>query len=186
MTKVTALCYDHNMFSKGLFLLGALFFAQPAFAGNGFCFLLPEYYPFFAVLGLAMIAAEMALPTKGALGVLGTLAFIFGTISLADYPNPTWRLDWGTIILINILVVGTVTIVAAITIKGYLSHDNRTDEPLLGQTAKVVNWTNDLKRVELAGAVWLARTTDDTPLATGQHVIVRGKDNLTLLVEPLS
>lgn len=139
--------------------------------------------PFFALFGLALLVLEFFLPTKGFLGVLGALFFMFGSSSLINNPCPAWQLSLTTVILLNILVLGTFSILGFITIRGYSRHNEKEFNPVLGATGHVIEWSNISKRVEVGGAVWNALSSENIDYKIGQKITVIDQDNLILHIK---
>lgn len=140
--------------------------------------------PFLSLFGLGLIVLEFLLPTKGFLGVLGAVFFVMGSSSLINNPCPDWRLSMTTVVLMNVLVLGTSALIGFLTIRGYTRHHNSELNPVLGQTGHVIEWNDNSKRVEVGGSIWLALGDGYTTLRPGQKIIVAAQDNLTLTVKP--
>jgi membrane-bound ClpP family serine protease len=140
--------------------------------------------PFLGLFGLGLIVLEFLLPTKGFLGLLGAIFFVMGSSSLINNPCPDWRLSATTVVVMNVLVLGTAALIGFLTIRGYTRHSNSELNPVLNQTGHVIEWTDNSKRVEVGGSVWLAQAGGYATLQPGQKIIVTGQDNLTLTVKP--
>lgn len=136
--------------------------------------------PWLAVAGLGLIILEFMLPTKGVLGLIGVALFVTGTFALAENTNPNLRLSWQSVIIMNILVVGTFLTTLFITWRGYIRENKAITEAVIGQQATVLDWDEKEGRVQLGSAIWKANTTDDKTLIAGDTVYVTGQDNLTL------
>jgi membrane-bound ClpP family serine protease len=163
--------------------------AAPAFGYESeFCRFGPALFdvqsPFIAILGLVLLVLEFFLPTKGILGTLGALFFMFGSSSLINNPCPTWQLSWPMVVLLNILVLGTFAGIGYITIRGYRRHTNNDMNPLVGAHGHVIEWNDNSKRVEVGGAVWQATSHHHTDFTAGQKITVTHQDNLTLRIKP--
>jgi len=159
------------------FLCAAPFMAQ---AATDFA-TLNQSFPLLPLLGLTLLILELALPTKGALGMVGLVLFVYGTFGLADHPNPSLRLSMPSIFLINALMLAVVGIIVAITVRGYLSRGAEEFE-LVGRTAKVVDWIGDNRRIEIDGQLWKAESA--AILTPGQTVRITSQKRLVLTVTP--
>ena len=98
---------------------------------------------------------------------------LLGAILLAIFIVP-W--PWG---LVVVIVGGTIDIVESLLLVRW-SRRRRVAtgaEALIGQRAIVATPT----QVRIAGELWEARSTD--VLVPGEEVVVRGVDELTLLVD---
>ena len=144
---------------------------------------LPVNYAGLALIGLgiALMVSEMLLPSFGALGVGGVVAFVVGSIMLMDTDAPGFGISWQ--------VVGGVSLGAAallLLLMAMLSRSHRGavitgQEEMVHSRARVVDWQGGAGRVRVHGEIWRARGPAD--LAPGQEVRVVAIDGLTLEVE---
>jgi membrane-bound serine protease (ClpP class) len=163
------------------FIFSLLVIIHPAFASSIDTPIELYNSPFLALMGLALMVLEFALPTKGILGFIGITLFLTGTASLADYPNEDWRMSWSMIIIMDAIVTITALSVTWYTIKGYNRKiDTSVTEPLIGQIATVIEWDENQQRVEAAGSVWQAISPH--PFRKGDKVKIIAQNNLTLSV----
>ena len=140
------------------------------------------YNPSLITFGIILIALEIALPTKGLLGLAGVALFVAGTSTLATHPDPDWRLSWPMILLLDALVIGISAVIVYLTYKGYTArHDDITDD-LLNKEVTVLSWNGDHNTVEIGGAIWKA--VSDHHFIAGDKAIVTKHDNLTLHIIP--
>jgi len=159
-----------------------------AFAGDDFfmdSFFTMQNGSYLAALGLGLMVLEFILPTKGLLGLAGVAFFTVGTFSLAENPNPHFRLTWMEIILLNILVVGTFLAIIYATVKAYRQEHPEITEDLLNHEAVVIEWNDERKRVEVGGAIWNAKSDTHNDFVKGDKVIVKSQNNLFLIVTPV-
>ncbi|MCI4678161.1 nodulation protein NfeD [Rhodoblastus acidophilus] len=133
------------------------------------------------LLGLAFMTAEAFVPSFGALGVGGVVAFALGSLLLIHGDAPGFRLPLG--------VIGAATAVSAAFILVALSAIWRAqrrrvatgDPGLLGDIGEVLAWRDFEGEIRVHGERWRARAA--TVLAPGQCVSVVERRGLTLLVE---
>ncbi len=145
---------------------------------------LPVDYAGLALLGfgLALMVAEMFLPTFGIIGIGGIAAFIVGAILAFPRGVPGLSLAWPVIIG---AAVATAGFLAA---AGWLALGNRNRavvtgrESLIGSRAVVESWQGGEGTVVLAGERWRARSA--AALADGAAVTVTAVRGITLEVEP--
>ena len=145
---------------------------------------LPVNYAGLALigLGLALMVSEMLLPSFGALGIGGIVAFVVGSIMLMDTDAPGFGISWQ--------VVGGVSLTAAsllLLMMWMLARSQRRpvvtgEEQMIGSRARVVDWHGQEGRVHVHGEVWRAR--GPAGLAPGQAVEVNAIEGLTLEVTP--
>ncbi len=145
---------------------------------------LPVNYAGLALigLGLALMIGEMLVPSFGALGIGGVVAFVVGSIMLMDTDAPGFGISWQ--------VVGGVSLTAAsllLLMMWMLARSQRRpvvtgEEEMIGSRARVVDWHGQEGRVHVHGEVWRAR--GPAGLAPGQEVEVKAIEGLTLEVTP--
>lgn len=135
------------------------------------------------VLGVVLMAAEMFMPSFGALGIGGIIALIAGSIMLFDSDVPGFG--------VPVALIATVGAVSGAAFLGvlYLALRARNRpvvtgaDELLGRTALVVADFDGCGRVHIRGENWQARSA--VPLHTGQAVLVTAIDGLVLDVKPI-
>jgi membrane-bound serine protease (ClpP class) len=134
------------------------------------------------IAGIALIIAEIVLPTVGLLGVLGILAVIISAfvIHAASVPG----MDIILPIVAGVAVVGGLFVVGT----GWLARKSFRQpvvtgaQGMLGAMAEVVSDFSDKGTVRFGGEIWTARTRH--PLTAGQTVRIVDVDGLLLWVEP--
>lgn len=146
---------------------------------------LPVSYAGLALigLGLALMIAEMLVPSFGALGIGGIVAFVVGSIMLMDTDAPGFGIAWQ--------VVGGIALAAATLLLGLmwlLARSQRQPvmtgrEDMIGSTARVVSWDGRGGRVHAHGEAW--RAVGPAGLTAGQDVTIKTIEGLTVEVEPL-
>lgn len=138
-----------------------------------------------ALIGFALLAAELLLPTGGLLAALGAAGLIVGGVlalgsdsDSADYVGPA------------LITLGVLSAVAFffITRKVIAAHRNeavRTGyEELIGAPAEVRSPLNPEGQVWIEGALWAARLDGGGAARTGDRVKVKAVEGLTLVVQP--
>lgn len=87
---------------------------------------------------------------------------------------------------VPVIAVGATLEVAELGFEVWLSRRRRPTvgpETLIGQTGEVIALCRPLGQVRVAGEPWLARC--DVGADVGESVTVRGREGLTLVVEPV-
>jgi membrane-bound serine protease (ClpP class) len=133
-------------------------------------------------LGIAMMIAEVFMPSFGALGIGGLAAFVIGSIILMDTDAPGFGL--------NLALVGSVALVAGSAMFGtvWLAVRARRRpvttgvEQLVGAEGVALGGFNGRGRVRVVSEEWNAESS--APIADGQRVVVEGIEGLTLKVRP--
>jgi len=138
-----------------------------------------------ALLGIALLVAELLLSTGGVLAALGALGLVAGGIlalesdsSAADYVGPA------------LIALGVLSLVAFyfITRKVIEAHEEpaRTGaEELVGAFAEARGRLDPEGQVWVEGALWGARVAEGTgPVPLGDRVRIDSVEGLTLVVRP--
>jgi membrane-bound serine protease (ClpP class) len=147
---------------------------------------LPVNYAGLALiaLGIAMMIAELLMPSFGALGVGGIIAFVVGSIMLMDTDVPGFGISWevvgGVALTAGLLLMLMMTMVA----RSHRSEVVSGKEQMIGSTARVLAWDGGSGKVRIHGETWNAR--GPTGLAPGQTVRVTAIQDLELEVTPQS
>ncbi len=134
------------------------------------------------LLGIAFMVAEVFMPSFGALGIGGVIAFVVGSIILLDTDVPGYDVAWQLIIAVALLSSAIFFGVVALALKARGRAVVSGREQMIGATGEALEAFTASGRVQVMGEQWRARTR--VPLAAGQRIRVVGIDGLTLTVEP--
>ena len=143
-----------------------------------------EAFVVVALVGFALLLAELLLPTGGVLAALGAAGLIAGGIvalgsdsSAADYVGPG-------LITLGILSAVTFYFVARKVVEAHRDQPVRAGtEELVGATAEARSTIDPEGQVWLEGALWRARLANGSgPVRLGDRVSVEAVDGLTLVV----
>jgi membrane-bound serine protease (ClpP class) len=170
--------YNPGMFFPGVAGAISLLLALYAFQ------VLPVNYAGLALIGLgiAMMVGEMLMPSFGALGVGGIVAFVVGSIMLMDTDLPGFGISWQ--------VVGGVALTAALLLMLMMTMLARSQrravvtgqEEMIGSVGQVLDWDAGEGHVRVHGEIWRAR--GPAGLGPGREVRIKAIHGLTLVVEP--
>ncbi|HEX6230073.1 MAG TPA: NfeD family protein, partial [Solirubrobacterales bacterium] len=141
-----------------------------------------------ALVGIALLLAELLLPTGGVLAGLGALALVAGGVvaltidsdsALAGYAGPA-------LITLGILSIVTSYFIGRKVLAAHLEQRVRTgQEELIGALAEARTSLDPEGQVWIEGALWHARLTGEgASLRPGDRVRVESVDGLTLVVLP--
>ncbi len=133
-------------------------------------------------LGIAFIIGELFLPSFGALGIGGVIAFAIGSVMLIDTDVPGYAISWQLIAVFTVLSAGFFLVVGAMAIKARQQPVVTGREQMIGSVGEVIESFNGEARIRIHGEIWKARSS--TLLQQGQHVRVTDLQGLTLLVIP--
>ena len=139
-----------------------------------------------AGIAIAVLFAELLLPTGGVLAVIGAAGLVAaGIIALGDdsevgeYVGPG-LITLGVLSLVTSLLVGRKVLAA------HRDEPIRTGwEELVGKDAEVRDPLDPVGQIWIEGALWRARVADgETDVGIGNRVRVESVDGLTLIVRP--
>lgn len=134
------------------------------------------------LLGLAFIVAEVFMPSFGALGIGGVIAFVVGSIILLDTDVPGYDVAWQLILTAALLSAAIMFGIVTLALQSRKRAVVSGKEQMIGAAGETLEAFSEAGRVRVMGEDWRARTR--VPLAAGQRIRVVGIDGLTLTVEP--
>jgi len=136
------------------------------------------------LLGIGFMVAEAFMPSFGALGIGGLIAFVVGSIILFDTEvgdfGVAWPLIAGVAVASALFFFGVVYLAMKARGRRIVSGA----EELVGATGEALEAFTDTGRVRVHSEEWQAHTR--LALKRGQKIRVVGRDGLLLTVEPLS
>ena len=128
-------------------------------------------------LGIAMMIAEVFVPSFGALGIGGLAAFVIGSIILMDTDAPGFRVHMG-LVGAEPRRVGTVWMAARARRRPVATGP----EQLVGDPAVAADTFTGRGRVRIYGEEWAAISV--LPVEAGQRVTIERVEGLLLHVRP--
>lgn len=134
-------------------------------------------------LGIALMVAEMLLPSFGVIGVGGIVAFVVGSILLMDTDAPGFGISWHVVGGVSLGAASLLMLLIAMFARSRQRPVVTGREQMVGSPATVIDWPGGAGRVRVHGEVWQARGPDQ--LGPGQAVRVVALDGLTVEVEAL-
>lgn len=148
--------------------------------------MLPVNYAGLALilLGVAFLVAEAFVPSYGALGIGGIVAFAFGALLLIDSDAPGFGIPWpliGAMALVSaIIVIGVAGMAAKARRRPVVSGAPR----MIGASGEVLEFAGGEGWATVDGERWRVRAAQT--LRPGQYVRVTRIEGLTLVVSALS
>jgi membrane-bound serine protease (ClpP class) len=159
----------------GIFLLVGLFALQMlplSFAGLA-----------LVVLGTGCMVAEAFLPSFGALGIGGVIAFAIGAVMLVDTDVPGFGIPYS---LIGVLAASTLLVsfgISALALRARRAPVVSGDASLIGSIGQIVESKDGETWALVRGEHWRVRATG-VALPHGERVRVTARRGLVLDVEP--
>jgi membrane-bound serine protease (ClpP class) len=146
--------------------------------------LLPVNYAGLALmlLGVCLVLAEALMPSVGAIGIGGVLAFVIGSIMLFDAGVPGYAVNLG--VIAGMALAGVVVLALLLRLVARARHTRQFngDERMLLSTGELT------QPLDAAGDGWARiggeqwRVHGDAPLPAGSRIRVVGRDGLLLRI----
>ena len=149
--------------------------------------LLPVTYAGLAlmVLGLGLMATEAIMPTAGALGIGGLIAFVVGSVMLMNTNVPGYRVNLGVIGGIAVAAAGALAGIGTLFIRARRSRQVTGDEAMADELVEL------LEPVAAGGEAWANvhgerwRVRCESALPAGAHARILRRRGLLLWVAPV-
>ncbi|MDH5515393.1 MAG: nodulation protein NfeD, partial [Gammaproteobacteria bacterium] len=147
---------------------------------------LPVNYAGLALvaLGIIFMLAEAIVPSFGALGFGGVIAFVTGSIILFDKAGPGYAVSLPLVGGLALVSAGFFLFVVGAAIKARKRPVVSGEEEMLNMTGEVIDAFERNGRIRIHGEVWKAESA--VPLQGGDRVRVVAVDGLVLKVQPIS
>jgi membrane-bound serine protease (ClpP class) len=135
------------------------------------------------LLGIAFMVAEAFVPSFGALGIGGAVAFVFGSIILFDTEVEGFGVAWPLVASVAALSTAFFFGVVYLALKARRRAVVSGHEELIGARGEALeDFAQGIGRVRVHSEEWQARA--GSPIARASRVKVVGRDGLVLIVEP--
>ncbi|WP_066337231.1 NfeD family protein [Azohydromonas lata] len=134
------------------------------------------------LLGLALLAAEVFVPSFGVLGLGGLAAFGLGAALLTDGDVPGLAIPWPLIAVLMLTSAAFIGGVAMLALRTRRRPQVGGTAVLMGERGELLEVQGDAGWARVAGTPWRVRGV--AGLLPGQALRVTGQDGLTLLVRP--
>jgi len=133
-------------------------------------------------LGVVLIVAESFVPSFGALGLGGIIAFVIGSVLLLDRDVPGFSIAWQ--------LIATMALAGALVLLAIVSFAVRArrrpvvsgSEGLTRETAEAIEDFERRGLVRVHGELWTAESS--APVRAGQRLRIRSVDGLVVQVDP--
>jgi len=147
---------------------------------------LPVNYAGLALmsLGIIFMLAEIFMPSFGALGFGGLIAFVIGSIILFDEQAAGYAVSLPLIFALSLITAGFFLIIIGAAIRARERPVVSGQEQLLHSTGEVLDDFEGRGRIRIHGEVWLAESA--TAVKRGDRVRVVAVDGLVLTIQPFT
>jgi len=133
-------------------------------------------------LGVILIVAESFVPSFGALGLGGVIAFVIGSVMLLDNEVPGFSIAWQ---LIATMAIGGALVLMAIVSFAVRARRRPVVSGVEGLAREYAEAIEDFEHqgmVRAHGELWSAVSTE--PVRAGQRLRIRKVEGLVIQVEP--
>ena len=136
------------------------------------------------LLGVTLMVAEAFLPSFGALGLGGVVAFVLGSVMLIDTDLPGYGVSWALIVPTAIVTAFLSLIVSGMAIRERTERIVTGDEELVGAEGETLDNSETEGWARVHGEQWKVRSR--APITRGKKVRVTAQHDLILEVEPIN
>jgi len=134
------------------------------------------------ILGIVLMISEAFVPSFGALGLGGIVAFVIGSVMLIDTDVPGYGIPWMLIVPVAVASALFSFFVAGMAIKARARPVVTGAEEMIGAAGEILEDMEHEGWARIHSEQWRVRST--MPLTRGSRVRVRARHDLVLDVEP--
>jgi len=134
------------------------------------------------ILGIVMMISEAFIPSFGALGIGGLIAFVIGSVMLIDTDLPGYGIPWALIVPVAGASALFSFFVAGMAIKARRRPVVTGAEELIGAAGEILDDMEHEGWARIHSEQWRVRSS--VPLKRGSPIRVRARHDLVLDVEP--
>ena len=135
-------------------------------------------------LGVSFITAEAFVPSFGALGIGGAIAFAIGGSMLVDETVYGSGVSWWIIGATTLATIGIILLVMKMFLESRRRPVSTGIEALKGASGEIVHWSKNHVEVLASGTRWKASCTKDYNFKKGDKINIVDIDKLCLIIEP--
>jgi len=133
-------------------------------------------------LGVILIVAESFVPSFGALGLGGIVAFVIGSVMLLDREVPGFSVAWQLIAAMALAGALVMVAIVSFAVRARRRPVVSGAEALTREIAEAVEDFDKQGLVRVHGELWTAVSNE--PVRAGQRLAIRKVEGLVLQVEP--
>ncbi len=147
--------------------------------------MLPVNYAGLALilLGIAFMIGELFVPSFGALGMGGIVAFAIGSVLLFDTDTDEFRVSISIVAAVTALTAAFFLLALGALLKARKGPIVSGREQLVGSVGNVLGDFVTAGKIRVHGEIWNAHT--EQPMRNGDRVKITAIDGLTLHIEPV-
>jgi membrane-bound serine protease (ClpP class) len=134
------------------------------------------------LLGIVLMISEAFMPSFGALGVGGIIAFVIGSVMLIDTDVPGYGIPWALIVPVAVASGLFSFFVVGMAIKARARPVVTGAEEMIGATGEILADMEHEGWARIHGEQWQVRSS--VPLKRGSPIRVSARHDLILDVEP--
>lgn len=135
------------------------------------------------LLGIAFMVGEVFMPSFGALGIGGAIAFAIGSLILMETDLEGYTLSLPLVIALTVVSAGFFTVAMTLFSRQRRQPVVSGQEQMVGATGEALDTFDSHGYVRVHSERWEAKTL--RPVTKGQRIRVRAVEGLTVTVEPL-
>ncbi|MGF1615542.1 MAG: nodulation protein NfeD [Gammaproteobacteria bacterium] len=135
------------------------------------------------LLGIAFMVGEVFMPSFGALGIGGAIAFVIGSLVLMETDVEGYALSLPLVIAVTVLSSAFFTMVMTLFVRQRKQPVVSGREEMVGAIGEALETFDARGHVRVHSERWEAKAL--RPVAKGQRVRVRALEDLIVTVEPL-
>lgn len=134
-------------------------------------------------LGILLMVAEVFVPSFGALGIGGTVAFVFGAAIIFDGDAmPGMEVNWAIILSVAAVMLGAVMLVVTMAVQAHRRREASGVTTMVGAEAEILKWNGKTGWVRVEGERWKAKSKNPISLKAGDTVYIQSVDRLSVHV----
>lgn len=136
------------------------------------------------VFGIILFILEIKIISHGILAIGGIISVLLGSVILFRSSSPLEfvQFSWGVIIGCTAVTASFFLIIVAMALRTHKLQPRTGIEGLIGENGITLGVLNPSGTIRVHGETWNAKSLSG-PINTGEQVIVKSINNLTLLVE---
>lgn len=134
-----------------------------------------------ALLGMALMVAEIFTPSIGILGIGGAISFVLGSLLLVDTESPAYEVSLPLVAGVAVASLGMTFLIGRLALRSRRVPSVSGVDALIGQRIEVLSWKGEQGYVSAAGERW--RAVGPAGVMPGDTVVITAVQGVTLHVQ---